>query len=133
MSQENVNLAATFIDAYNRRDAEFLEEHVAEDAELVPWEGVGMDAKYMGTGGVRKYFEDAMSWSEIQVEVEGIRDAGSDTVVFWGNLRAVGAASGASVAQPLAWILHFDGRGKLKALQTYEGLDDALEAVGLSE
>ena len=128
--EENESLARALIEGHNRRDTGFIEEHVHADAAMVPYEAAGFDDTYTGVGGVRRYFEDAMSWEDIRVEPEGIQAIGTSLVLFWGRLCAKGQASGVELDVQLGWLLEFRG-GKVMRLQAYNSPREAFEAVGL--
>jgi ketosteroid isomerase-like protein len=66
-----------------------------------------------------------------QVEISEIRDLG-DSVLAIGRARVRGKESGVQIESPFGVLCDYRN-GKTIRLRTYLDLDEALEAVGLSE
>jgi ketosteroid isomerase-like protein len=98
MSQENVELAAAFFDAYNARDSEAVDRLLDPDAEIMTMTGrAGLPTQW-GRGTTRQYFDQLdEAWADLRVEIEGYRDLG-ERVVALGAIRGAGKASHVEVA-----------------------------------
>jgi ketosteroid isomerase-like protein len=133
MSQENVQIVRRAVDAFNRRDLARLEGLSSPDFEFAPYLATLIETTtYRGRDGLRRYFADAgAAWEDIEVRLsDDLRDLG-EHIVFFGELRGRGRASGLEVQVPLAWVAQIH-EGKLTLLNSYEDVADALKAVGLA-
>jgi ketosteroid isomerase-like protein len=135
MSEENVEAFKRGLEAGNRGDVETLLE-VLDPA--VTWRSAlhallgGEATVYRGHDGVREMLRDLNeAFDEIQIEISEIRDLG-DRLVAIGRNRARGAASGADVGSPFAFVAEFKN-GKAISIRGYLDPTEAIEAAGLSE
>jgi ketosteroid isomerase-like protein len=134
MSQENVEVAREVIDAWN---AEELERWLACWDPMCVWVP-GMRGRmegtqtYRGHEGLRRYWaEDAEVWDRFLVEVHDVRTNGPEVVAI-----TTGSARGkhSEVETRASMAFRFRLRdGKVLRGQSYLDVDQALEAVGLSE
>ena len=131
MSQENVEIVKTSIDAYNREDWDAFFKDFAPGFEMDfsravgPWRGVfGLDQNRRVVGEFRE------TWESARLEPHEFIEAG-DLVVVPGTQHVKGrggievAARGAFV-----WTIR---NGAIERMVMYQSRQDALEAVGLSE
>ena len=80
MSQENVNSALAFADAFNRRDwnafLALADEEIKVESRLVAMEG-----SYEGHEGLRRWWDNFLgAFPDYTVEVEELRDLGDVTL-----------------------------------------------------
>src|SRR5450631_2534532 len=97
MSQENVEVAKRFGDAFNRRDLSALMDTATPDIAFFPaLAGAIDDNSFQGREGMRAYFVDVESaWEEFHVIINEYRDLG-DRVLGLGRLEGRGRGSGAA-------------------------------------
>src|SRR5512132_971167 len=87
MSEENVEVVRTAMDAFNRRDAETFAAHLDEDAEIVPMRAALEGTVYRGPDAASLYCAAVdESWDNLRWVVEEIRDGG-DWVLALGRIR----------------------------------------------
>ena len=132
MSQENVDVAKAFYDAYNARDSEALDRLLHPGAEITTLSARG------GLGGewtretTRQYFEQLHeAWAGLRIEIEDYREVG-ERVVALGVARGAGLSSHVEIASDFAAVLVVKG-SQIMLVDSYSSRKDALEAVGLSE
>ncbi len=71
MSQENVEIVRTAIDAFNRRDAKTFAADLAQDAEIVPMRAALEGTVYRGPDAASQYCAAVdESWDNLRWEVE---------------------------------------------------------------
>jgi ketosteroid isomerase-like protein len=117
MSQENVEVATRFTDAFNRRDLNALMDTATPDIAFHPaLAGTVDDNSFQGREGMRAYFADVDSaWEEFRVIVDEYRDLG-DRVLGLGRVEGRGRGSGAAVDTPLGGSWTFEtGRSHASA------------------
>jgi ketosteroid isomerase-like protein len=137
MSQENVELVRTMVQAINARDAEAFIACLRPDVEWVESGDVlpGLSGTYRGPAEVRKWFEEAFMevFDETgQTEIEEITQGRDDSVLLGAFITARGRASG--VATELrAWNVVWFVDGKIASRAVFWNRAEALQAVGLSE
>src|SRR5450755_4690444 len=116
MSQENVEVVARSIDAFNRAfnrgDLEGFLAFLTPDIEWFPVMGaMDRDGSFRGRSGVEAYF-DALrdAWEDLAFApgIE-VRDLGEKTLVV-GRLQGRGRGSGVTVDTPIAVL--YDHRGR---------------------
>jgi ketosteroid isomerase-like protein len=135
MSQENVEAAERFIDAYNRRDVEAM---LADLDPEIEWHsgiltGLGGEAAvFRGHEGFREALGDLHeALGETHIECSEIRDLGNRVVTI-GRFRVRGRESGAGTESPWGGVADFKG-GKAIRIRSYFSVEEVLEAAGLSE
>ena len=133
MSQENVNLVESAIDAFNRRDLAAFLALMDPDAEFMPYEvAVQGGEAYLGHAGVRTWWEDSFAvLPDLRAEIQEVRGSGDMTFVA-GRLVGRGAASGAPIERAM-WLALRWRDGKEVWWHSFASEAEALEAVGLSE
>ena len=132
MSQENVELVRGGFDSFARGDLELFLEFTDPQVEIVePFELPGQRT-YRGHQGLLEAIQSwAGQWEDFRAEPERIIDAG-DRVVVVVHQSGRGKTSGATVEQRIAYVFTIRD-GKLSRWEVFLRVDEALEAVGLSE
>jgi ketosteroid isomerase-like protein len=134
MSQENVDVVRSAVEAFNRGDLDVLTARQWYQPDIEFWEDPHLPeaAVYRGAEAIEGYFRAFLdSFEEYRFEVEEILDA-DDHVVVFNRQRARGKGSGAEVDMRNAWVFSFRDR-KIQRITPYWDRDQALEAVGLTE
>jgi ketosteroid isomerase-like protein len=137
MSQENVKIARSGFEAFNRTYSEGASdfyETLDAKVEWVPMSALLEGTRYQGHDGVRDWFEEMRrDWASYELRPEQFRDLGDDRVLVLGSWRAQGRRAEALLEFPQgAWLLQYR-KGKLVRLQTFTERRKALEAGGLQE
>jgi ketosteroid isomerase-like protein len=134
MSQENMDLVREVLAAWNSHDFDRWLACWDTTCEWVPRLRGAVEGTqtYRGHDGLRKYWEEDDSvWANFLVDF-GETKAVGDQVVVTGTGTASGKESGIELTTPLA--MRFQVRdGKIIRGESYLDVDEALEAVGLSE
>ena len=132
MSQEKVEIAKAWYDAFNREDWDAILKDAAPGFEvdlsraLGPWRGVydGLDQ------GLRTLREFREAWESARVEPHEFIEAG-DLVVVPSTVHLKGRGGIEAVASTtLVWTIR---NGAIERMVMYHEREDAIEAVGLSE
>jgi len=133
MSQEHVEVAKRFVDAFNRRDLNALMDTATPDVAFSPaLAGTIDDNRFQGREGMRAYFADVDSaWEEFRLIVDEYRDLG-DRVLTLGRLEGRGRGSGAAVDTPQGAVADIRD-GKISCVRSYLDHGEALRAAGLTE
>ena len=137
MSRENVELARSGIEAFNRAFSEGASdfyETLDPKVEWVPMSALLGGKHYQGHDGVRDWFEEMKrDWTSFEVRPEQFRDLGDDRVLVLGSWRAQGRAGEVLIEfSQAAWLVQYRN-GKQVRLETFTERKKALEAAGLSE
>jgi ketosteroid isomerase-like protein len=131
MSQENVAVVRRMYDAFDGGDAEGAVGHfapdVAVDATARPDGEVGKGREALGRI-IASWVTAFDGWSE---EIEAIRDLG-DHVLVAATQRGRGKESGIEIETRYALLYRVED-GMISGMTFYSNVNDALEAVGLSE
>jgi ketosteroid isomerase-like protein len=138
MSQENVEIVARSIDAFNRAfnrgDLEGFLEMVTPDIEWLPVMGaMHRDGSFRGRTGVEAYF-DALrdAWEDLAFAPGyEVRDLGEKTLMV-GRLQGRGRGSGVTIHTPIA-VLYDHRGGQISRIRSFYDPVEALKAVGLAE
>jgi ketosteroid isomerase-like protein len=131
MSQENVEIIKSAIDAYNREDWDAMAKDAAPGFEVDfsravgPWRGV------FGLDQIRRLaLEFRETWESARMEPHEFIEAGDLVVVPWamhgrgrGGIELVAHAT-------FVWTIR---DGAIERISLYQEREEALEAVGLSE
>jgi len=121
------------IDAFNRRDWDFFDDHHTPDFEWFPALVGGLEGgSYTGREGVETYARQTRdTWKEFRLLADEYRDLG-DRVLMLGRQEGRGRGSDVPVDAPIAVM--FDLRdGKISRTRSYLDHAEALRAAGLSE
>ena len=132
MSEENVEIMRTAMDAFSRPDREGFGALLASDAEIVPVRAALEGTVFRGPDAAAQYCAAVdESWENLRWEVEEIRDGGA-WVLALGHIRGRGRGSGAALDVKAAWVARFR-EGLATSFHTYTDRAEAFKAVGLSE
>ena len=149
MSQENVEVMRSYLEAYNSPDlapsdlSRFAADFFDPDADYYPVRKFPEARPCHGVEEIARFLADFRdAWDRIEFVVQKLVPVGDDRVLVHSTLRAEGRESGAKLDADLymcAWVRHrhlFRGedhltlKGALRAL----GLSgETLEAAGLRE
>src|SRR5829696_6297344 len=134
MSQENVDAVRRMHQAFADGGLDAMVEFWDPDIDWRAAEGALDDVGEMhGPVAVRRYFQDWLdTFDDISVVVEELRDVGDDRVVAIQRVNARAKLSGAEADLRYAAVCTVHD-GKVVRVQEYLSIDEALEAVGLSE
>jgi ketosteroid isomerase-like protein len=131
VSQENLEVARRFFEAWNRGDADALAHLADPDGEFLLPRNLIDGASYRGPQGLMRARDDlAESWDRVTIEIDELRDAGDRVVVLARNVN-VGKRGGPRINQESAFVLTIRA-GKVIYEQPYQSHAEALEAVGLT-
>jgi ketosteroid isomerase-like protein len=135
MSRENVEVVRRAYEAWNRDDFDAALLLIHPDVE---WRGpgdlfLGVEEVYYGHAGVREWWNAIKEpWEYFESHIERTLEDG-DKVVAVVRFDAVGRESGVKVELPLfvnVWELD---AGLIIRFTAYYSLEEAIEAVGLTE
>lgn len=137
MSQENVRLVRELTEAWQRREQEetfaFVHPEVEWDATRVAEAIPDAADLYFGHDGVRAYWRRWLSaWSDLQFDIEDVRDAGDDVVLLVNNQRQWGRHSGIAIELPPYGAVFTIKDGTITRVRWYPNQPEALRAAGLS-
>jgi ketosteroid isomerase-like protein len=131
MSEENVEVIRRAYEHYNRTgepDYSVLDPEVVYDVSRRTFDPI----VYHGHEGVREFLALIREqWASMRLEAQDFVDAG-DKVVVSVRLVGVGKESGVETKANAAHLWIFRG-GKIVRQTTFQTMDEALEAAGLSE
>ena len=132
MSQENVEILRTSIEALNRGDWDASLEHLAADFELDFSRAMGPGrGVYEGRDQLRRFLTEIVEgWESIRFEPHEFIEAG-DLVLVPSTQHVKGRDGIELSASPtMVWTIR---DGAIVRAVMYQEREDALEAVGLSE
>jgi ketosteroid isomerase-like protein len=134
MSQENVEVVRRMLQAFADGGLDAMAEFWDPDIDWRAAEGAVDDVGEMhGPVALRRYIQDWIdTFDDFSVVVEQLRDVGDNRVL--GVQRLTGRAKLSGTETDLRYALVSTIRdGKVVRAREYMSLDQALEAVGLSE
>jgi len=132
MSQENVTLLQTAVEAFNNRDGEQFDRLLAPDAEIVPVRAALEGTTFRGPDAGSQYVAAVdESWDSLRWEVDELREVG-ESVLALGQIRGRGRGTGATIDTSGGWVAQFRD-GLITRFRTCTSRKAALEAAGLSE
>jgi ketosteroid isomerase-like protein len=132
MSQENVDVMRTAMEAFNHRDGTGFDAVLATDAEIVPVRSALEGTVYRGRDAGSQYCTAVeQTWDDLRWEVEEMR-VGAGWVIALGRIRGQGHDTGVAIDSKAGWLAHFRD-GLITRFQTYADRAKALEAAGLQE
>ena len=115
--------------------AVFNEGLLTPDSTFTPLQDVpGTSGRtYVGPDGLRDFVRTwTGAWAEWKISLEDVIDAGNDCVIATVHQSAIGRGSGAEVDLRFFMVFTFEN-GQVVDRRDYPALNEALEAVGLSE
>ncbi|MCE3267245.1 MAG: SnoaL-like domain [Solirubrobacterales bacterium] len=130
MSEENVKVVRSLVQAFNQRDLAAMTEWFAPEVEWVPGGPAAVEQPiYRGRDEVTNGFTATWeTWEVFRAEESEIRDLG-DSVVWLGRTRLRG-----HVELDQEFAIHFQLRGgKIVRFRGFLKWQEALEAAGLQE
>ena len=134
MSQANVEAARRAVDGWNRGDIDAWLESAHPDVEwssAVARRVEGAQTVWRGREEIRRFWDEWHSLWDLSIEISDFRDLG-DIVVALGGMQITGKGSGVDLAQPVGYVVEFDG-DLIRKMSAYMDPSEALEAVGLRE
>ena len=135
MSQENLEIVAAVVAAFNRGDLEALLSRWHPDGEYraaIQQVVEGEAGAFRGHDGLREWWQELHDlYDGLRAEVLEVRDLGEQVVVAF-VIHGRGKGSGVALGTPLAQALTIR-QGKVTRARDYFSVDEALEAMGLSE
>jgi ketosteroid isomerase-like protein len=132
MSEENVEVAAQAISAFNRSDVEAFATLTTPDFEWSPSMVAIEGETFLGREGIETYFGRLdEAWEKFHIHRDRFRDS-RDLVVMLGRLEGLGKSSGVPVDSSLGIVFDFRD-GAISRIRGYLDHAGALEAAGLSE
>jgi ketosteroid isomerase-like protein len=131
MSQENVEIVRAAIDAWNRGDWDATLKDAAPSFEFDFSRAMGPGGGVYRLDQMGEYFRQvAETWESLRLEADEIIETG-EQVVTPNTLHAQGR-DGIELQAHSAWVWTIRD-GRVARLCFYQGRQEALEAVGLSE
>ena len=132
MSQENVEVVRTMMDAWNRGDYAAAIESFAPDVRTECVLGGDFDGTFEGIDGMQRWLARFWaSFADFHTEADECIDAG-DHVVIAAHHHGRGKTSGIEV-EMLNWQVFTFRDGKVIRYRLFRAKPEALEAAGLSE
>jgi ketosteroid isomerase-like protein len=129
MSDAKLDLAGAALDAWNRRDIEWLREHGTPDFEFVPAVAATIDGgSVKGPEGLARFLEEMdESWEEFRIEAMEFELVG-ELVLGRGRVVAKGRGSGVELDQPLGSVMSFED-DRIARMQSFLDPEQALAAA----
>src|SRR6478672_4170187 len=125
MSQENIEMAKSWLDRWNRGQRTLPDDEIHADVEVV---SRFRTEPYRGLEGIRLWTAEIDEhFDEWHIVVEDWRDAGED-VVGLGRIQLRGRASSVQFDQPAGVIVEIRD-GKLSRLRLFNSHKETLKAV----
>jgi ketosteroid isomerase-like protein len=132
MSQEDVEVAKAFYDAYNARDSEALDRLLHPEAKITTLSARGGLGGDWSRGTTKQYFEQLdEAWSGLRIEIEEYREVG-ERIVALGVARGAGMSSHIEVVSDFAAVLVVRD-SQIVLVDSYSNWKDALQAVAPPE
>ena len=132
MSQENVEVVRSIVEAWNRGEYSVVSESTDPDIEIEAALGGTFDGTYRGIAEARNFLEDFWrNFEQSHADVTEYTPVG-DSVVFEAHLRGRGKGSGIEV-EMRNWQVCTVRNGTVVAYRMFTTKREALEAAGLSE
>jgi ketosteroid isomerase-like protein len=129
VSDPRIELARAAVEAWNRRDLDWLRRNVTAEFEFVPAVAATVEGvSVKGPEGMVRFLEEMdESWETFRIEPEEFKLVG-DVVLGRGRVLARGRGSGLELDQPLGSVIRFEG-SKIARLQSYLDPGEALVAA----
>jgi ketosteroid isomerase-like protein len=130
MSQENVEVARAFFDAYNARNSDAVDRLLHPEAKITTISTRRGLPDHWSQGKTKRYFEQLdEAWIQLRIEVEDYRARG-EHVVALGVLRGAGMSSHIEVVSNFATVLVVRS-SRIVLVDSYDNWKAGLEAAGL--
>ena len=133
MSEEDVELARQYVEAFNRGGLNATESLRHPEIEVFDPPDLPDADRYVGEAAVRKVVEGylAIGWNG-QFDVQEYIDAGDETVVIW-HMTGTSGGGGVPLDVPALGHVYAFQDGKARRIRQYLSRAEALEAAGLQE
>jgi ketosteroid isomerase-like protein len=132
MSQENVDVVAQLVEAWNRRDVDGILTQFDRHCEVVFPPDVPEPGPFHGHAQLRDWAEGFLAaWQSHRAEIVDVVEV-DDHVLAMLHLVGQGGGSGIEFDETDAHVFTFRG-AKITCWQNFNERSEALEAVGLSE
>ena len=133
MSQENVELARQYVEAFNRGGLDATESLRHPEIEVFDPPDLPDADRHVGEAAVRKVVEGylAIGWNG-RFDVQEYIDAGDEAVVIW-HMTGTGGGGGVPLDLPAFGHVYAFQAGKARRIRQYLTRAEAIEAAGLSE
>ena len=133
MSEENVELARQYVEAFNRGGLDATAPLRHPEIEVFDPPDLPDADRYVGEAAVRSRVESylAVGWNG-QFDVQEYIDAGEEVVVIW-HMTGTGRRGGVPLDVPALGHVYAFQDGKARRIRQYLTKAEALEAAGLSE
>jgi ketosteroid isomerase-like protein len=134
MSQENIELVRSALDAWNRGEFEAFADHVAEDVAWLEVSGrpEGEHSERLGRDRLQQSLESLFeAWESYRLDIEWISEV-DDRVVAVVREVARGRASGVEVDGRWGYLITVEN-GQLVRIEAYRDAALALQMAGLRE
>jgi ketosteroid isomerase-like protein len=119
------------VEAWNRKDAEWMIDHSAADLEFIPAVAGGVEGEgrvVRRSEGFRRFFADLNeTWETFEIVPEEFREVG-EAVVSICHVHAKGRGSGLELDQPIAMVTWFKG-DKFARARSFLDHDEAIAAA----
>ncbi len=135
MSEASIELIKRGMALFNRGDWDAAIELVAEDAVWAIFLTVSGERSRYGRAAIRQAWEDAaevLGGDVYRADPREFRDLGGGTILVPVRLSGRGTASGIDVDAEFAQLWTIRG-GLVVRVDSYPGVTEALDAVGLQE
>jgi ketosteroid isomerase-like protein len=132
MSEENVDKAREFIDAYNRRDFDAAVKHFDPEIEWVLPAQQQSDSGRGPEAAIRFFEEIDETMEELRLKPQEFIDGG-DRVATRLRHQGRGKRSGIEVDEELYHQVATFRNGKIVRMEYFAGWGEALEAAGLAD
>jgi ketosteroid isomerase-like protein len=133
VSERNVDLIRSGIDAFNRRDFDAALAALRDD---ITWErflsrAEADSAAVRGKDELRAVWESQVEAVDLRLEPEEFIAARDDKVVVPSRMAARGSGSEIALSAPVTWVWTIDAGGLVFKVEAFDSLASALDAVGL--
>ena len=133
MSEENVELARQYFEAFNAQGQRGTEHFRHPDMEMIDPPNFPDAGRHVGEAAIGERVESfvEIGW-DAQFRVEEYLDAGEEVVVVWRALGRSVHGGGVPLDVTMVHVLLFED-GKIRRIRQYLSRAEALEAAGLLE
>jgi ketosteroid isomerase-like protein len=133
MSQENVELARRYFEAFDANDMNGTQHLRHPEMEVFDPPNLPDSQRYVGEGAIRRRMESFLEigWDG-RFSVQEYLDAGEEVVVVWRVVGRTPHGGGVPLDVTFVHVCLFEA-GQLRRVRQYLTRAEALEAAGLSE
>jgi ketosteroid isomerase-like protein len=132
VSQENVEVVANLVDAWNERNVDDFLRFFDANCEVVFPPEVPEPGPFRGHSQLREWIEGFLAaWESHRAEVVELIET-DDTALAMLRLTGLGTSSGITMEETDAHVFVFRG-GRIASWHNFANRSDALEAAGLRE